>query len=130
DGRFPVIVYHAGLEGSYEDNSVLCELLASHGYVVLSSAYHNADSTDTAIGWDLSTTFADNGVVMRFAATLPFADLSRLAAVGHSFGAQASLAWHAEPNSPLDAVAALDTTVEYGTLDWPGFAPLKLQLTQ
>jgi tetratricopeptide (TPR) repeat protein len=25
---------------------------------------------------------------------------------------------------------ALDTTVEYGTLEWPGFAPLKLQLTQ
>jgi dienelactone hydrolase len=129
-GRFPVVVYHAGLSGSYEDNAVLCEFLASQGYVVLATAYANADSTLAAISWDLSTTFADTAFVMRFAATLPFADASRLAAVGHSFGAQASLAWHAEPNSPLDAVAALDTTVEYGTLDWPGFAPLKLQLTQ
>src|SRR5262249_37337304 len=92
--------------------------------------YPNADSSDTVISWDLSTTFADNAVLMRVAGSLAFADTSRLAAVGHSFGAQASLAWHAEPNSPLDAVAALDTTVEYGTLDWPGFAPLKLQLTQ
>jgi dienelactone hydrolase len=129
-GLFPVVIYHAGLNGSYEDNSVLCEFLASQGYVVLSTAYANADATVTTISWDLSTTFADNAFVLRFAATLPFADTSRLAAVGHSFGAQATMAWHAEPNSPLDAAAALDTTVEYGTLDWPGFAPLKLQLTQ
>jgi dienelactone hydrolase len=130
EGRFPVVVYHAGLNGSYEDNSVLCEFLASQGYVVLSTAYANADASIATISWDLSTTFADTAVVLRFAATLPFADMSRLAAVGHSFGAQATLAWHAEPNSPLDAAVALDTTVEYGTLEWPGFAPLKLQLTQ
>jgi dienelactone hydrolase len=128
-GRFPVVFYHAGLGGSYEDNAVLCEYLASHGYVVLSSAYQNADSTILNISWDLDTTFGDRSFLLRFAATLPFADTARLAAVGHSFGAQASLAWHAEPNSPLDATVVLDTTVEYGTLDWPGFAPLKLMLT-
>jgi dienelactone hydrolase len=130
EGRFPVVVYHAGLNGSYEDNSVLCEFLASHGYVVLTTAYANADATIATISYDLSTTFADNAVLLRAAAALPFADMNRLAAIGHSFGAQATLAWHAEPNSPLDAAVALDTTVEYGTLDWPGFAPLKLQLTQ
>jgi dienelactone hydrolase len=129
-GRYPVIVYHAGLNGSYEDNAVLCEFLASHGYVVLSTAYANADASVATISWDLSTTFADTTVVLRLAATLPFADVSRLAAVGHSFGAQAAIAWHAEPNSPLDAAVALDTTVEYGTLDWPGFAPLKVHLTR
>ena len=37
-GRFPVVIYHPGLGGSYEDNSVLFEYLASHGYLVLSSA--------------------------------------------------------------------------------------------
>src|SRR5262249_19568251 len=31
DGRFPVVVYHPGLGGSHEDNSVLFEYLASHG---------------------------------------------------------------------------------------------------
>jgi dienelactone hydrolase len=129
-GRYPVIVYHAGLNGSYEDNSVLCEFLASHGYVVLSTAYANADASVATISWDLSTTFADTAIVLRVAATLPFADTSRLGAVGHSFGAQATIAWHAEPNSPLDAAVALDTTVEYGTLEWPGFAPLKVQLTR
>jgi hypothetical protein len=128
DGRFPLVVYHAGLGGSYEDNAVLCEYLASHGYIVITAAYSNADSTLLEINYDLATTAADNAWLMRFAHSLPFADTGRLAAVGHSFGAQASLAWHAAPNSPLDAVVVLDTTVEYGGLEWPGFAPLKLQL--
>ena len=127
-GRFPVVVYHAGLGGSYEDNAVLCEYLASHGYVVLTAAYSNADATVLEISYDLATTAADNAWLMRFAQTLPFADTGKLAAVGHSFGAQAALAWHAAPNSPLDAAVVLDTTVEYGGLEWPGFAPLKLQL--
>jgi hypothetical protein len=39
EGRFPVVLNHAGLNGVSDDNSVLFELLASHGYVVLSSAY-------------------------------------------------------------------------------------------
>src|SRR5262245_55416169 len=39
EGRFPVVLNHAGLGGVADDNSVLFELLASHGYVVLSSAY-------------------------------------------------------------------------------------------
>jgi hypothetical protein len=34
DGRFPVVLNHAGLGGVADDNSVLFELLASHGYVV------------------------------------------------------------------------------------------------
>src|SRR5258708_4199229 len=38
-GRFPVLLYHSGAAGSYEDNSVLCEYLASHGYVVMTSAF-------------------------------------------------------------------------------------------
>jgi len=35
---------------------------------------------------------------------------------GHSYGAQAVLAWRARPNSALDAVVFLDSTVEYGPL--------------
>ncbi len=38
-GRFPVVVYHPGASGSFEENAVLFEFLASHGYVVISSAY-------------------------------------------------------------------------------------------
>src|SRR5262249_30219062 len=36
---FPLVIYHAGAGSSFEDNSVLCEFLASHGFVVLGSAF-------------------------------------------------------------------------------------------
>ena len=40
-GRFPVILYHPGAGGSFEDNSLLCEFLAGHGYVVVSGAFES-----------------------------------------------------------------------------------------
>jgi dienelactone hydrolase len=116
-GKFPIAIYHPGLGGTFDDNAVLCEYLASHGYVVLSSAYQAADSSNLNINGDLDTSFDDSSFLLRYAATLPFADSSRVAAMGHSYGAQATLGWRARPNSPLDAVAFLDSVVEYRPLD-------------
>src|SRR5262249_38182847 len=39
DGKFPLVIYHSGNGSSFEDNSVLCEFLASHGYVVFGGAF-------------------------------------------------------------------------------------------
>src|ERR1017187_1942286 len=125
-GRFPVVIHHAGLGGTFDDNSVACEYLASHGYVVLSSAYQAADSSMLKIDGALATSLEDLAFVLRYAATLPFADVSRVAAMGHGYGAQAALAWRARPGSPLDAAVLLDSTVEYRPLD--DFASLKASL--
>jgi len=116
-GKFPVVIYHPGLGGTFDDNAVACEYLASQGYLVLSSAYEAADSSSLNIDGDLATSLDDLQFILRYAATLPFADTSRVAAMGHSYGAQAMLAWRARPNSPLDAVVSLDSTVEYHPLD-------------
>jgi hypothetical protein len=116
-GKFPVVIYHPGLGGTFDDNVVACEYLASHGYVVLSSAYQAADSSSLNIDGDLAISLDDLQFMLRYAATLPFADASRVAAMGHSYGAQAMLAWRARPNSVLDAVVFLDSTVEYRPLD-------------
>ena len=127
-GKFPVVIYHPGLGGTYEDNLVACEYLASRGYVVLSSAYQPADSSVLGIDGDMATSFADLNFLLRHAAGLPFADISKVAAMGHSYGAQAMLAWRAQPNSALDAVVFLDSTVEYRPLD--EFAGFKAALEQ
>ena len=116
-GKFPVVIYHPGLGGTYEDNLVACEFLASRGYVVLSSAYQAADSSILNINGDLSTSHADLSFLLRHAASLPFADIAKVAAMGHSYGAQVVLSWRAQPNSALDAVVFLDSTVEYTSLE-------------
>jgi hypothetical protein len=116
-GKFPVVIYHPGLAGTFEENAVVYEYLASHGYVVLSSAYQAADSSSLNINGDLATSFEDLNFLLRYAATLPFADITKVAAMGHSYGAQAALGWRAGPNSALDAVVALDSNVEYRPLD-------------
>ena len=40
--RFPLVIYHSGGGSSFEDNAVLCEFLASHGFVVLGSAFQES----------------------------------------------------------------------------------------
>jgi dienelactone hydrolase len=116
-GRFPVVIYHPGLGGTFDDNAVACEYLASQGYVVLSSAYQAADSSLLSIDGDLGTSLEDLSFVLRYAATLPFADVSRVAGMGHGYGAEAMLAWRARPGSPLDAVVFLDSPVAYRPLE-------------
>jgi hypothetical protein len=63
--------------------------------------------------------------LLRYAASLPFADASKIAAMGHGYGAQAVLAWRALPNSPLDAVVILDSTLAYAAFDSLRFTRVK-----
>ena len=108
-GRFAVVLYHAGYGSSFEDNARLCELLASHGYVVLGSAFPRADGSSLNIDGSEDSQ-ADLDVLVRHAATLPFADVTRLAMAGHSGGAHVTLERAARPHTALDACVVLDTT--------------------
>jgi hypothetical protein len=124
EGRFPVVLNHAGLNGVSDDNSVLFELLASHGYVVLSSAYQNYYAEGVGISSDLHTSFRDLEFLSRYARGLPFADADRLGAMGHSWGAIAVLHWAALPDSPLRAFVTLDSGFEYGAIEDTGLEML------
>jgi pimeloyl-ACP methyl ester carboxylesterase len=116
-GRFSVVIYHPGLAGSHEDNSVLFEYLASHGYVVLSSTYPDPSAYSVSCGGDLTYSFRDMEFPSRYARGLPFDDAGRFAAMGHSYGAYAVLAWAAEPNSSVRAFVTLDSGLEYDTIE-------------
>src|SRR6516164_8789691 len=124
EGRFPVVIYHAGLNGVADDNSVLFELLASHGYVVLSSAYQNYYAEGVGISSDLHTSFRDMEFLSRYARELKYADADRLGAMGHSWGAIAVLHWAALPDSPLRAFVTLDSGFEYTAIEDTGIEPL------
>jgi predicted dienelactone hydrolase len=124
EGRFPVVIHHPGLSGVADDSSVLCEMLASHGYVVLCSAYPNYYAEGVGITSDLHTSFRDMEFLLRYARELPFADAYRLGAMGHSWGAIAVLHWAALPDSCLRAFVTLDSGFEYGSVEETGFEQL------
>jgi hypothetical protein len=117
EGRFPVVIHHPGLGGVPDDSSVLWELLASHGYLVLSSAYPNYFAEGVGIGSDLHTSFRDLEFLSRFARGLPYADADRLGATGHSWGAIAVLHWAALPDSSLRAFVTLDSGFEHVSVE-------------
>ena len=115
-GRFPVILYHPGTGGTYEDNSALFEYLASHGYIVVSSAYPDPDAHDVFIAGDIAGSFADLDFLVTFARALPNADADRLGVMGHSYGAWVSFAWTANVDSPVRALITLDSGFEYDSV--------------
>jgi predicted dienelactone hydrolase len=115
-GTFPVIIYHPGLAGTYEDDSALFEYLASHGYIVVSSAYPEPDAHSVFIGADMAGSFADLNFLATFARALPNADADRLGVMGHSYGAWVSFAWAANVDSPIRALITLDSGFEYDSL--------------
>jgi len=121
----PVVVYHCGAGSSYEDNSVLCEFLASHGYVVIGSAFQQAwGATFNIDGGEGSA--RDMACLIGYASRLPFADWNHVAVAGHSAGAQASLVYASRGATPVDAVVSLDTTQDYESLanrGWTEFVP-------
>ena len=115
-GKFPVILYHPGTGGTYEDNSALFEYLASRGYIVVSSAYPAPDAHSVFIEGDIAGSFADLDFLVNFARTLPNTDADRLGVMGHSYGAWVSFAWTAKEGSPVRALITLDSGFEYDSL--------------
>jgi hypothetical protein len=116
-GKFPLVIYHAGFGSSFEDNSVLCEFLASHGFVVLGSAYQEPSGKSFNVDGEV-TSGRDIDFLIAYARRLPYVDWQHIAVIGHSGGAHAALMYRAQPSSALDAVISLDTTQDYyGTGD-------------
>lgn len=114
-GQFPLVLYHSGYGSSFEDNAVLCEYLASHGFVVVGSAFQEpSGKTFNIDGKD--TSGIDMAFLIHTARQLPFVDWKHVGIIGHSGGAHASLVYRARINSPVDAVVSLDTTQDYYSL--------------
>ncbi|MEM7200767.1 MAG: hypothetical protein AAF628_10905, partial [Planctomycetota bacterium] len=122
-GPFPLVIYHAGTASSFEDNAILCEYLASHGFVVLGSAYQDAEGDSLRVDAG-GGSVRDLEFLARFARTLPYVDWGRVAVVGHSAGGQAALRFAARPDSVANSVVLLDTTQDYYSLEMPTYRDL------
>ena len=117
-GTFPLIVYAPSDSSSAFENDVLCEYLASHGYVVLASPSHGAHvryMTDGRLPNDLENTraqAADIGFLIGYAHELPNVDASKVGVVGYSWGGMAST-FAAAADSRIRALVDLDGSVRY-----------------
>ena len=107
-GSFPWLLYAGGLNSGVEENSILFEYLASHGYVVvavasLGHAWVNAAADPVSV----LTAAADIAFARATARTLLPAEPATVAAAGFSLGAYAALGLRMRDPS-VEAVVALD----------------------
>jgi dienelactone hydrolase len=112
-GRFPLVVYSQGWNsGLQNDNTVLAEYLASHGYVVAAVPQVGELATDLTLHInpvDLEVQMRDVEFAMGVALDLPFVDRRKVALMGWSMGGVVGL-WISGRNRAVDAVVGLDAS--------------------
>ena len=124
-GHFPVVIYAASGSASPFENDVLCEYLASHGYVVVaipsvgSRRRYMGDGNYEASHGDLHDTLDDTeaqaldiGYAIGYASALPDADEAHVAVVAFSWGGMASV-FAAARDDRIKALVQLDGAMRY-----------------
>ena len=99
---------------------MLCEFLATHGYVVIGSAFQKVDAPPECTGNRQGSRRHSVPVILR-RRVCRYVDWGRIGMVGHSLGAQAAIIYQTEPGCAIDATVSLDTTQDYHSLaepDW------------
>lgn len=108
EAKFPVVIYAPSYSASAVENADLCEYLASHGYVVLSSASLGARTRSMTVNLDgVETQAADISYLIGYAGTLPQVDTSKVAVIGFSWGGLANV-FAAARDRRIKALVSLD----------------------
>ena len=111
--KFPLIIYHQGLGASIEDNAAMNEMLASNGFVVVSAAYQsNKKKKMLNVSWDLELSIAEIDFMIHHLKSFDFIDFDRIGLMGHSYGAQAVLAYPFKGKFKAKGILSLDSTLD------------------
>jgi dienelactone hydrolase len=113
-GKFPVIIYAPSFQASSIENFLLCEYLASHGYVVISSPSRGTETRQMGAGTekDMETQARDIEYLIGICGRYPFIDRDKLATMGFSFGGLSNVLSQMQ-NTAIKAIVSLDGTVRY-----------------
>jgi pimeloyl-ACP methyl ester carboxylesterase len=115
-GPFPVVIYAPSLSASAFENSDLCEYLASHGFIVLSSPSLGMHSRGMTLDLEgIEAQVADIEFLMGFLRTIPQADSTRVAVAGWSWGGMTNV-FAAMQDSRIQALVSLDGAIRYQPL--------------
>lgn len=113
-GKFPVIVYAPSYQASSIENFALCEYLASHGYIVISSPSRGIENRLMEGGSlkDIETQARDIEFLCREVGSMPYADYDRMATMGFSFGGLSHVLAQVR-NKRIQAIVSLDGSIKY-----------------
>jgi dienelactone hydrolase len=117
-GPFPLVIYAPSDSNASFEDDVLCEYLASHGYVVISTSSRGAHlpyMTNDQMSVDMANTraqAADIGVLIGQAAKVAAVDTDNIAVLGYSWGGMAS-AFAAATDERIKLLVDLDGSVRY-----------------
>ncbi len=106
-GEFPLIIYVPDQMAGYAENAVMCEYLASHGYIILTTPSLGSTSANPAMeSVDLENVIRDKEVALAMFKADDALSCSHIAVMGHGFGGLAALNL-AMRNPDIEAVLTL-----------------------
>ncbi|MBG15474.1 MAG: hypothetical protein CL853_03880 [Crocinitomicaceae bacterium] len=123
-GKWPCVFYHHGAGGDALENLILCEYLASYGFVVVSSNFNwPSETKNTEISVSSDYEKENTLFVLDKIKQLNYVDSEQIYYVGHSWGAQVGLALN-NKTSLFNAFIILETTLEHAQMSeipkyWP-----------
>ena len=113
NGRFPVVIYAPSLSASAVENADMCEYLASHGYLVLSSpslGEHSHTPTMNIEGVEPQAN--DISYLIGYASSYTQADMTKVAVVGFSWGGLSNVVAAAK-DARIKALVNLEGSLRY-----------------
>lgn len=115
EGTFPLILYAPGSSAHWYDNYLLCQILASHGYMVAAVKSRSLKSPTMSANWVGVTSQVRD---LEFALSQVYGMLgseriSGINIVGRSWGAMAALVFAIENERITRSIASLDGTLSY-----------------
>jgi dienelactone hydrolase len=113
-GTFPVIVYAPSYEASSIENFILCEYLASHGYIVIASPSLGAEMKYLLGGThkDMEAQARDIEFLIQEVLKIKQADTNKIATMGFSFGGLSNVLAQLRDDR-IKAVVSLDGSIRY-----------------
>ncbi len=113
---FPAIVYHHGSQGLSDENAIMAEYFASHGYIFISGNFHlpYENTTYGLLPYNLEMQNKHDQssakAVLNYARSLN--NNNKVFFIGHSWGAQQGWCFLNEPKW-ADAFVSMETTIEF-----------------
>lgn len=112
--EYPVIVYAPSYQASSIENFALCEYLASHGFVIISSPSRGTENRflDGGTAGDMETQAQDIEFLIKEVSGKKYADPAKIATMGFSFGGLSNVLAQMK-NKNLKAIVSLDGSIKY-----------------